>query len=55
MDEAAHDVGSSEMRAADVADRSRGRIGVGRCALAEGLVGRVPVVVLDVLAEQASR
>ena len=44
-------VGSSELFGVDVADEGRSRVGLGRCALAEGPVGTVGVVVLDVLAE----
>jgi len=51
VDDAAQDVGSSEMFGADVAGERRSGVGVGRCALAEGSVRSVEVVVLDVLAE----
>lgn len=51
VDDAAQDVGSSEMFGVDVAGEGRSGVGVGRCALAEGSVRSVEVVVLDVLAE----
>jgi hypothetical protein len=51
VDEVAQDVSSSELSGVDVADEGRSRVGVGRCMLAEGLVGTVRVVVLDVPGE----
>jgi len=49
--EAAKYVGSSEVFGVDVADEGRSRVGLVRCALAEGPVGTVRVVALDVLGE----
>ena len=51
VDEAAQDVGSSEPFGVEVADEGRSRVGLGRCALAEGPVGSVGVVVLDLLGQ----
>ncbi len=51
VDEVAQDVGSSELFGVDVAVEDGSRVGLGWCALAERLVGRVRVVVLDVLGE----
>jgi hypothetical protein len=52
VDEAAQDVGSLELFGVDVADEGRSRVELGRCALVEGPVRTVRVVVLDVLGEQ---
>jgi hypothetical protein len=51
MDDATQDVGSSEMHPLGLAGRSRSHVGLGWCALVEGAVRPVRVVVLDVLAE----
>jgi hypothetical protein len=51
VDEAAKDVGSSELVADDVADRTASHVGLGWWAMAEGPMGTVRVVVLDVFAE----
>ncbi len=51
VDETAQDVGSLDLFGVDVADEGRSRVGLVRCALAEGPVGTVRVVVLDVLGE----
>ena len=51
MDEAAQNVGSSELFGVDVADRAASHLGIGWWALAEGPVRTVRVVVLDVFAE----
>jgi len=51
VDEAAQNVGSSELFGVDVADRAASHLGIGWWALAEGPVRTVRVVVLDVFAE----
>ncbi len=51
MDNAAQDVGSAEVHAVGVGDRGHRRVAVARCALEEGPVRTVLVVLLDVLSE----
>ena len=51
MDEATQTIGSLEPGGVGVAGGGRGRIGTGGRSLAEGAVGSVRVVVLDVLGE----
>jgi hypothetical protein len=51
VDEATQTIGSLEPDGVNVADGGRGRIGISGRSLAEGAVGSVRVVMLDVLGE----